>query len=606
MKTSTQSMLTVGGEAGEFSLPLSAVYDRRSPGRWVLSHLSRHALAVLYVALGTVLFIGLRSYIPILVGDAFEIVTSGSSQESLRRVALLIVVVAVVHGIVNLTTAYCNETVAQRLERDARDELFVSLLSKSQTFHDRQRVGDVMARATNDVRQLNLMISPALNLIFQSSLALILPLIYIAFIDLRLLAAPTIFVVSAGFALRRYVRTLGPISTRLRREFGDMNAVLNESLSNVKLVRNFVQEVRERDVFRNAARLYRDTFIANGDAQARYYPLLYLGLATGGGLAHALFLQARGAISFGDVVSYLGLLQVLRFPTFISIFSFNLVQMGLASARRILLLMNGTSEIDENLEGHAGTMQGSLCFRNVSFRYGDDGPMVLRNISFEAPAGTRVAIVGPTGSGKTTLIKLLQRLYDVTEGTIEVDGIDVRHWQLSSLRGQIGSIEQDTFLFSRSIADNIAFACPGAGMAEIRVAAQTAQADGFISEFKHGYDTEVGSRGVTLSGGQKQRIAIARAFLANPRVLTIDDGTSAVDSATEDQIRKAMEGLLKDRTSVIISHRLAQIRHADLILVMEGGRVVAQGDHSVLIRKSPEYRGIFEVYGAVLPPLESP
>ncbi len=591
--------------AVEFSIADAHVYDRRSPGRWFISHLLKYWPVVLYVMVGTIVFVSLRSYIPVLVGQAFEVVTVTGSKDALVRVALTLVGVAIVQGLINLTTAYSNEMIAQRIERDAREELLVSLLSKSQTFHDQQRIGDVMARATNDVKQLNLMVSPALNLIYQSSLSLFIPLIIITSIHPQLLLAPMTFALVAGFALRRYIRRLGPISGRMRMQFGQMNAVLNETLSNIKVVRNFVQDGREKQVFSNHASAYRDSFVANGDVQARYLPLLMLGVTIGLGLLHALFLLKQGAISFGQVVSYVGLLGVLRFPTFISIFSFNLVQIGLASAARILELIESRTDIDQNLAGHEEPIQGRIHFEGVSFQYSLEGPPVLQDITFEVPPGARVAVVGPTGSGKTTLIKLLQRLYDVTEGSIRIDGVDVRQWKLDALRSNLTVIEQDTFLFSRTLAENIAFGRPDATRDEIEQAARTAQAHEFIQGFEKGYETVVGTRGVTLSGGQKQRIAIARALLSDPRILALDDATSAVDSATEDSIQKAMAELMRGRTSVVITHRLAQIRHADLILVMKRGRVVAKGTHEQLIRSSPDYREVFEVYGATLPPLET-
>jgi ATP-binding cassette subfamily B protein len=266
--------------------------------------------------------------------------------------------------------------------------------------------------------------------------------------------------------------------------------------------------------------------------------------------------------------------------------------------------MNTDTDIDQNAGGHEARIEGRLEFDRVSFRYNASGPWVLRDISFEVAPGARVAIVGPTGSGKSTLVKLLQRLYDVSEGTIRVDGVDLRRWRLDSLRGQMGVIEQDTFLFSRTIAENIAFGRPGSSRDEIEAAAKAAQAHDFIMELEKGYETVVGTRGLTLSGGQKQRLAIARAILADPRILALDDATSAVDSATEDRIQKAIGSLIRGRTSIVITHRLAQIRHADLILVMKRGRIVAKGTHEELIRRSPDYRDVFDVYGAALPPLE--
>jgi ATP-binding cassette subfamily B protein len=296
----------------------------------------------------------------------------------------------------------------------------------------------------------------------------------------------------------------------------------------------------------------------------------------------------------------MGLLGLLQFPTFISIFTFSLVQLGVAGAGRILELLQAETELDENVTGLAVPMRGEVVFENVSFAY--DGRTVLKDISFHAWPGETIAIVGQTGSGKTTLTRLINRIFDTDVGRVLVDGVDVRDWSMESLRSQISTIEQDVFLFSRSLSENIAFGCDDAEEEAIERAAGEAQAHGFITSFTDGYETVVGERGVTLSGGQRQRIAIARAFLTDPRILILDDSTSAIDSATEDQIQRAMRRISRSRpdgsarTTFIITHRLSQIRWADRILVLRRGRLVDQGTHEELMARSADYRRIFARY----------
>jgi ATP-binding cassette subfamily B protein len=293
----------------------------------------------------------------------------------------------------------------------------------------------------------------------------------------------------------------------------------------------------------------------------------------------------------------------LRFPTFISIFTFSLVQLGYAGGQRILALINAEADLDENRVGRRAPMQGAIEFKNVSFGYFGAERLVLKDVSFKVASGQTVAIVGQTGSGKSTITRMINRIYDTTSGHVLIDGVDVREWALDSLRSQISVIEQDIFLFSRTIAENIAFGVPDATQADVERAAKAAQAHDFIMAFESGYETKVGERGVTLSGGQRQRIALARAFLTNPRILIMDDSTSAIDSATEDEIQKAIRRIQQGRTVVLITHRLSQIRWADLILVVKHGRVVAQGTHEKLLATSPDYRGIFARYEIDLPAL---
>jgi ATP-binding cassette subfamily B protein len=480
---------------------------------------------------------------------------------------------------------------AQAIERNARHELYVSLLGKSQTFHGRQRVGDIMARTTNDVRSLNLMFSPGLMLITDSLLNLVIPITLIGFIGLELLLVPLVFTLVLVITLLDYNRRLSPVSQALRDQFGIINAGLAEAISGIEVVKSNVQEHYEWDKFTHNARRYRDLFVQQGEIQARYLPMLAFGILWAVGFFHALIVWQAERITLGEVVAFVGLMGGLRFPTFISLFSFDLVQLGIAGSRRILELINSETELDENLDGISRPIRGEVIFENVSFGY--DGNPVLKNISFKANPGETIAIVGQTGSGKSTLTQLINRIYDVDKGRVLVDGIDVRMWSLESLRSQISTIEQDVFLFTDTLANNIAFGYEGATEDSITQAAMLAQADQFIRDFKAGYATEVGERGVTLSGGQRQRIAIARAFLSDPRILVLDDSTSAIDSATEDQIQRAMRQISEQRTTFLITHRLSQIRWADRILVLRRGEIIDQGKHEQLLSRSIDYRRIF-------------
>jgi ATP-binding cassette subfamily B protein len=536
-----------------------------------------------------------HSYIPVLTGQAFDLIVSPEWERAeLIALASGVFIAAVGQGLLGLVRNYATEFIAQRLERDSRDELYASLLGKSQTFHGRQRIGDIMARATNDVRTLNFMFSPGLMLITDAAMGTVVPIVIIAFLDSQLLLVPILYLFVFGFTLLGYIRQLNPVSVAQREQFGEMNAGLAEAIAGIEVVKGNVQEEQEADNFATNAGLFRDYFVRQGEIQARYLPLLMLSMAMAAGFMHALLLWRNNTISLGQVVTYMGLLGVLRFPTFISIFSFNIVQLGVASARRILEMINTETDLDENESGYGQTMRGNVVFENVSFGY--NGSQVLKNISFTARAGETIAIVGQTGSGKTTMTRLINRIFDVDDGRLLVDGVDVRDWNLESLRSQISTIEQDVFLFSRSLAENVAFGCPEAKQEEIEQAAKEAQAHDFILSFQDGYGTEIGERGVTLSGGQRQRVAIARAFLTDPSILILDDSTSAIDSATEDQIQRAMRRISQQRTTFLITHRLSQIRWADRILVIKQGELVDHGSHEELLAHSPDYQRIFARY----------
>ena len=583
----------------EFRVEGEYRYNRSGPIRWILSHLLRYKIFLASFVVSVVLLNVFNSTIPRLTGLGFDEVVGGeASPQRLLMIALAILGVVLMRGVVDLTGAISTEFLAQRLERDTREELYLSLLAKSQTFHNRQRVGDIMARAANDVQQLNPMINPGVGMITESLIGIVTPLTFIAFLRLELLVAPGLFVIVFYFALRSYMRQLNPVSGAMRYQFGVMNAGLNETIVGIEVVKATAQEAQEkRKFYRNASR-YRDHFVQQGRVQARYLPLLLIGFAFTGAFAHGLLLLSQGDLSVGELVAYMGLMGVLRFPAFISIFTFALVQLGIAGAERILSLIEEETELDENPGGHSATIRGEIVFDRVTFTFGGTSEVAaLRELSFRVEPGRTVAIVGQTGSGKSTLTRLVNRIYDVDAGSLTIDGRDVREWNLESLRSQISVIEQDVFLFSRSVAENIAFGLgQGVDRAEIEAAARAAQAHDFITGFQDGYDTVIGERGVTLSGGQRQRLAIARALLTDPRILILDDSTSAIDSATESEIQKAINRVLEGRTTFIITHRLSQIRKADTILVLHRGEIAAQGSHDELLENSDIYRRIFAHY----------
>lgn len=586
----------------EFTVQNAYQYTQTSASRWIISHVLRYRWFFLLTVL---LYVGAYSSYTgaqVLVGKAVQGVLEPTGTDVLPRIALSILGLLILDGLCNLIGTISVETIAQRLEVDARDELYRNLLGKSQSFHSQQRVGDIMARATDDVQQLNGMMNPGVAITIETLVGIVVPLVYTATLRFELLLVPVIFVLTYIIAVTRYVRQLDPIVRRQRDQFGKINAGLEETISGIEVVKASAQEAFERRKFRASAHLYRDFFVKQGYLEARYLPVLLFGIAYGLCFLHAMTLYQNGQIQIADIVAYMGIVGVLRWPTFATIFTISLVQAGVAGARRILRILQAETDLDENPNGHRGTVQGDIRFEKVTFAY--NHTHVLDRVSLHIRPGQTIALVGQTGSGKSTLSQLINRTYDATYGRVLIDGIDVRDWSLDSLRSQISKIEQDVFLFSRSIAQNIAFGFPTATQEQIEQAAKEAQAHDFIMSFKDGYDTELGERGVTLSGGQRQRLALARAFLSDPRILILDDSTSAIDSATEDEIQKAIRRAQQGRTTILITHRLSQIRWADQILVVDEGKLVAAGTHDELLRRSPHYRRIFARYDVELPPLE--
>ena len=603
----------------EFTIANEYQYNRRSAPGWVVSHALRYPVLPIVFVITVIGMAVAQSLAAVFIGRAFDTLIGGGGASDLAGAALWVIAAYLGYGACDIVNSLALRVLGQRVERDTRAELYLSLVGKSQTFLNRQPVGDLMARATYDVQQISLMVAPNSGLILESLFALIVPLVTIALLRAQLLLVPILFLISFAVAIQRYNRALEPVASAMNERFGRMNAELAESIGGMEVVKGFAQEQQEEQHFTAAARAYRDSFVRSGTIQARYLPLLLYGVAVGLAFGHALLLVLQGQISVGQAITYMTLMGTLHSPTIMSLTTFAAVQLGLASAARILSVITAKTELDENSGGYSAPMRGEIVFEDVSFGYAEsvvsgrwsvassqgagiadnrqpttDNGLILRNINFEARPGETVAIVGQTGAGKTTLTKLVNRIYDTSAGRVLIDGVDVREWSMDSLRSQIATIEQDIFLFSRMVAENIAFgARTPVTRAQIEAVAKLAQAHTFITALPNGYDTVVGERGVTLSGGQRQRIAIARAFLTNPRILILDDSTSAIDSATEDQIQQAMRHIQEGRTTLLITHRLAQIRRADRILLLRNGALIAQGTHADLLATSAAYRQIF-------------
>jgi len=561
---------------------------------WLIKHIfyrSNKYLMILFFVL-MIMSSYFASFIYVIIGEAIDVFPTAQPSQVVSY-TFLILFIGLGSPISGVLSRTFREIVAQRIERDVRREFYLSLLGKSQSFHDKQRIGDIMARATNDVRYLNFLISPAIGMILGAGINLIVPIYLIgSTYRLELVLIPLIFGVLFILYLRRYLGRLTPSTVRRRIAFGSMNTILNESLSGIEIVKSMSQEENSIEKYKDSALSYRDIGIEQGDIQAKYLPILLLSVTITIGLTIGVLYNRAGILSVGDILGVIGLLLRLRFPVNASIKSFFITKEAIVGGNRLLEIMNQSSEIYDADDAISKNIEGSLKFENVTFSYPGTQNKVLKNINFEVSEGQTIAIVGTTGSGKTTLTKMISRLYDVDKGRILIDGIDIRKYSLQSLRDQIAYIEQDIFIFSDSILDNITFGRDSTTEQVISVARE-AQAHDFIENLPDQYNTKVGERGVQLSGGERQRISIARAFLTDPKILVLDDSSSSIDSETEERIQKAIFRVLHGRTTFIITHRLSQIRWADLIIVLSQGEIVNQGSHEYLLKNSKEYQKIF-------------
>ncbi|MHA1509305.1 MAG: ABC transporter ATP-binding protein [Promethearchaeota archaeon] len=429
----------------------------------------------------------LASFIYVIIGKAIDVFPTAQPSQVVNY-TFLILFIRLGSSISGVLSRTFREIVAQRIERDVRREFYLSLLGKSQSFHDKQRIGDIMARATNDVRFLNFLISPAIGMILDAGINLIVPIYLIgSTYRLELVLIPLIFGVIFIVYLRRFLGRLTPSTVSRRIAFGSMNTVLNESLSGIEIVKSMAQEENSIEKYKDSALSYRDAGIEQGDIQAKYLPILLLSVTITIGLTVGVFYNKAGILSVGDILGLIGLLLRLRFPVNASIRSFLMAKEAIVGGNRLLEIMNQSSEIYDADDSISKNIEGHLKFENVTFSYPGTRNKVLKNINFEVSEGQTVAIVGTTGSGKTTLTKMISRLYDVDKGRILIDGIDIRKYSLQSLRDQIAYIEQDIFIFSDSILDNISFGRDST-KEQVMSVAREAQAHEFIKNLPNQYN----------------------------------------------------------------------------------------------------------------------
>jgi ABC-type multidrug transport system fused ATPase/permease subunit len=541
------------------------------------------------------LAMGATVAIPYLTGRAIDAIIRDDRAE-LELVAMAILVAALLRVVLSVARRLVAGRVSLGVELDLRNGMYEHLQELELGFFAGQQTGQLMSRSTVDLQSVRFFLGYGLVFIAQSALTILLAAVAMLLLDpaLALLAlAPVPFVVLVA---TRYGLRSRPALQEVQQRIAELTADVEENVSGVRVVKAFAAEPRQLGRFRSTVTRVFDQSMVATRLRAFYNP--FIGFLPNLGLAVMLLVGGRqvvsGSLSLGDFTAFYTYLLMLIGPMRQLGIALGMAQRATASGARVFELLDREPRIVPPADARplpAG--RGRVELRGVEFGY-EGSPPALAGVDLVVEAGTTVALVGATGSGKTTLVQLLGRLYDVTAGAVLIDGADVRTLDLASLRRAIAVVDDDPFLFSASVHENIAYARPEASRAEVVLAAERAQAAGFIAELPDGYETRVGERGMTLSGGQRQRLAIARALLADPRILVLDDATSSVDASTEQAIKVALREVMAGRTTFVIAHRLSTIALADDIVVLEGGRVAARGTHGQLLERSGLYAEIAE------------
>jgi len=522
---------------------------------------------------------------------------AGTTRHELFICCLLMLAIAFTKGIFQFLTRWLVIGVSRDIEYDLRNDIFRHLESLSLSYYQKNRTGDIMARATNDLNAVRMLLGPAIMYSANTLVFTIAALIFMWRTSPRLTMYAFVPLPLASVAIQYFGRKIHERFEKIQAQFSEISALAQENFSGARAIRAYSQEESEISLFETSNREYVNRALPLARLTGMLWPSLELML--GLGVVVAFWLGGREVIlhriSPGNFVAFLTYIVQLTWPIIALGWVINIFQRGTASMGRLNEILVAQPDITDAQVAadlrNKETIAGDIEFRDLSFSY--NGVPVLHNINLRVPAGSSLAVVGPTGSGKTTLVNLIPRVYDSNSGTMLVDGRNIREYPLETLRRNVGFVPQETFLFSDTVRENIAFGVEGATDEQIRAAAEAANIAGDIEGFPEGYNTLVGERGITLSGGQKQRTAIARAIIRNPRVLVLDDALSSVDTYTEEKILNHLREIMRGRTTIFISHRVSTVRNADRIAVLHEGRVVELGTHDELLRRDGYYTDLY-------------
>ncbi|GGI97930.1 putative ABC transporter ATP-binding protein YknU [Alicyclobacillus cellulosilyticus] len=532
---------------------------------------------------------------PYLLKQIVDRVIIGREYRLLLPYLGLILAAAVVKGAFNFGQQYLGQVFGMHAAYDLRNALYKKLNRQPFSYYDRVHTGDLMSRMTADLDAFRQFLAFGFNNLVNFVLLTSFGLALMCSLNAWLTAAILVLLPVLGWIAVRFDSLLWPAYKRVRKTLGALNTAVQENIMGMRTVKSFAREGYELGKFDGRNEAYYASNLAAADLWKRFFP--YMELIGNLEVCIVLFvggwLVIRGDMDLGDLVAFFSILWYITFPMSQLGYLLNNWTQSVAAGERLLEILEAENPITSPVASYRGKMRGRVEFRGV--RLVQDGQEVLRDIDFTVEPGQTIALLGKTGAGKSSIVNLIPRFYDVTEGSVLVDGIDVRDWDLDALRRQVAVVFQESFLFSTTIFANIAYGKPDATMEEVARAARIADAAEFIEQLPDGYRTIVGERGLGLSGGQKQRIALARAILADPAILILDDATSAVDMETEYTIQQALQEVMRGRTTFVIAHRISTLKRADQILVIDGGRIVERGTHDELVRQDGLYREIFEM-----------
>jgi ATP-binding cassette subfamily B multidrug efflux pump len=561
--------------------------------RPLLPYVKRYRWGYIAGAVCILLTNGILVLMPKVLGMAADALHQGVTRHKLFLFASLLIAIAIGKGIFQFLTRWIVIGVSRDIEFDLRNDLFARLESLSYSYYQRNRTGDIMARATNDLSAVRNLLGPAIMYTANTIVLMTAALGFMIAISPRLTFYTFLPLPIASIVIQYFGRRIHDRFERIQAMFSDISARAQENFSGARLIRAYVQEEAEIRAFEAENQEYIRRSLKLVRLMGMLWPTLEFML--GCAVVLVLWLGGRevvgGHMSVGQFVSFSTYMMQLTWPIIALGYVINLFQRGTASLVRLNEIMQQQPEIKDDPAAHDREIEGTVEFRGLNFSY--DGKEVLHDVNLQVPAGSSLAIVGPTGSGKTTLVSLIPRIYDAEPGTVLIDGHPIREYSIASLRRSIGFVPQETFLFSDRIRENIALGVDSPTDRQIHDAADAANIAADIEGFPDGYETLVGERGITLSGGQKQRTAIARALIRNPKILILDDALSSVDTHTEDKILNHLRDVMQGRTTIFISHRVSTVRNADRIAVLHGGRIVELGTHDELLTLNGYYSDLY-------------